>query len=148
VGINNAAIIDLAQALAARTAQPLPPEPHGYSFAASSWSPDGRFLLGGLSQLDEPVGGISLFSFATGEYIQLTRAGNGPTWLHDSRRFLYIEDGKIFLFDLGSRRSRLLLSPPAHSSFSAVGVAPHDETLYPVLAENSGDIFLMNVKAP
>jgi hypothetical protein len=92
--------------------------------------------------------GIYLFSFATGRYERLTASGEGAAWLHHSRRFLYLDQGKVFLFDLATRRSRLVLPPPSHASFIALGVAPGDDAFYPVLAEDQGDIFLMDVKAP
>jgi len=146
---SNSALIDLTRPLRERLPQPLPPEPHGDVFADSCWSPDGDLLLGTLSRPDDPaVRGFCLFSFASGEYRHLPIAGTTATWLHKSRRFLYASEGKVFLFDVGTGRSTLVVQPPQNWQFISIGVAPDDRTLYLVVSKQEGDIILLDVKAP
>jgi len=144
----NAAVIDLARPLAQRRPLPLPRNPQG-DFAATSWSADDSLLLGGLSLPDgTSVPGIFMFSFASRTYSPLTESGTYATWLRATPRFLYLDDGKLCLFDLATRQSSLLLPPSPNSTFTQIGVARDDRTIYLVRSEEEGDILLMDIKAP
>ncbi|HYL05263.1 MAG TPA: protein kinase [Thermoanaerobaculia bacterium] len=113
-------------------------------FAATSWSPDGRWLAGYLEQPSgSPIPGIVLYSFQSAGYSRLTERGTGPIWLHDSRRLLYRDDGKLSLLDTGSRKAAPLLEPPAHSAFDAMCTSPDDHVLYVVRETDEGHIWML-----
>ena len=62
-------------------------------FTANDWSPDGRFLAGGINYQDT---GIITYSFDTRTYEKLTDFGQWPVWLPDSRRILFVSGGNSF----------------------------------------------------
>ena len=47
----------------------------------------------------------------------LGRSGRAPFWLADGRRFLYLDQGKLFVLDTVTRESREVLAPPPSSTF-------------------------------
>ncbi len=140
-GPRNAVLIDLSQPAAGRSRQLPPPQGGRTVFSASDWSPDGRLLAG---TFETP--GVVVFSFESGRYDRVTPAGMVPIFLHDNRRLLYRQEGKIFLCDLRTKASRLLLAPPPHSSFTALAVGPDDRTLYTVRQTDEGDVWLLTFK--
>ena len=79
------------------------PEPDSamVPFAVNSWSPDGRWLTGGVGLADS---GIVVYSIPSRRYIRLTSFGSWPVWLPDSRRLLFVTGGKAFY--LADRESR------------------------------------------
>jgi Tol biopolymer transport system component len=65
-------------------------------FLVNSWSPDGTRLVG---QILAPGGlgkGIAIYSLESRTYDKLTDFGEWPVWLPDSRRVLFVSDGKAF----------------------------------------------------
>ena len=67
-------------------------------------------------------------------------------WLHDSRRLLYLDQGRLWLFDLASRSSRELLAPTAESVFRQVAVSRDDRTLCLVRSADEGDLWMLTLK--
>jgi serine/threonine protein kinase/Tol biopolymer transport system component len=115
-------------------------------FAVSSWSPDGLWLAG-VAQLANGTSlpGVVIYSFAAGGYERLNDRGESPVWLPDSRRLVYLDGGRIFLLDSGSRRSRQLLAPPPGSTFRHAGMGPDGRHLYFVRSTDDGDIGLLTM---
>lgn len=125
----------------------LPATAGGEVLAATSWSPDGAYLAGTLERKDSGVTipGVVVYELATGRYRRLTNAGIVPRWLHDNRTLLYLEDGKIYLCDLRSKISRLLLEPPQSSVFTSVSTPLDDRALYAVRSADEGDIWMLTL---
>ncbi|MFL6262433.1 MAG: protein kinase domain-containing protein [Thermoanaerobaculia bacterium] len=147
LGAHGAALIDLDPASRGRV-QMLPPTPGGEVLAATSWSPDGAYLAGTLERKDGGGGGVPgvvVYELATGRYERLTNTGGVPRWLHDNRTLLYLQDGKIFLCDLRTKVSRLLLEPPQSSIFKSVSAAPDDRGLYAVRSTDEGDVWMLTL---
>jgi serine/threonine protein kinase/Tol biopolymer transport system component len=140
-----AALVDFRQPPARRLE--LLPRPPGSreTFSPTSWSADGRLLAGTLERAGELVPGVVLYSFETGAYERLTDAGTVPVWLSDSRRLLYLRDGKVFQGDARTRESRPLLEPPPHSTYLAVSLSQDDRSLYLVRETDQGDIWLLTL---
>ncbi|MCX6638817.1 MAG: hypothetical protein NT090_27500, partial [Acidobacteria bacterium] len=92
-----------------QTAEVLPPlDPSSDRFLVNSWSPDGRRLVG---QVDGERRGIAMYSLASRAYERLTDFGEWPVWLPDSRRVLFVADGKgFFIADTPSRQVRKIFS--------------------------------------
>jgi Tol biopolymer transport system component len=58
----------------------------------TSWSPDGVELAG----IVAPAFGIGTYTLATGALRVWTTYGEWPTWLPDSRRLLFVSEGRAF----------------------------------------------------
>jgi hypothetical protein len=72
----------------------LPPvEDGGPPLVITSWSPDGSMLAG---QAGYPGRGVTIFEFESETYERLTDFGEWPVWLPDSRRLIFVHEGKRF----------------------------------------------------
>jgi serine/threonine protein kinase/Tol biopolymer transport system component len=127
---------------------PLPPvTPDGQLFNASSWSPDGRWLAGGVEFRNaKSLPGIVLYSRSSRSYSRLTDRGQSPRWLPDSRALLFRDEGGIYAVDLTARKIRKVLALPADAVFVAHAVAPDGRTLYVAQAEEAGDICMLTLR--
>jgi Tol biopolymer transport system component len=124
----------------------LPTTGDGEVFSATSWSPDGARLAGILEKKDgTQLPGVVVYTLATDRYERLTEQGTIPRWLHDNRTLLYLQEGKVFLCDLLSKTSRLLLEPPQSSLFTSVSVGPDDREIYAVRSSDEGDIWMLTL---
>jgi Tol biopolymer transport system component len=110
-------------------------------FAPDSWSPDGRWLAGYTSE-----NGFSIFSLESRRFRRLAASGTGVTWLHDSRRLLYLDDGNLRLLDVAAHASKELLALPNESSFRRVSVSRDDRTLCLVRDVVEGDLWMVTLK--
>jgi serine/threonine protein kinase/Tol biopolymer transport system component len=149
LGFHDAALLDLGgQAGAGKPRiQPLPRPGNGQEvFSATSWSPDGARLAGTLARLDgSDIPGVVVYSLASRAYERLTDSGSVPLWLHQGPRLLYLREGRIFLYDLGTREPRLLHEPPPGSVFNSIALSPDDRTLYTVRATDEGDVWMLTL---
>ncbi|HEY2290124.1 MAG TPA: protein kinase [Thermoanaerobaculia bacterium] len=143
---HGAALIDLDPPGHGRVRM-LPATADGEVLAATSWSPDGAYLTGTLERKDSGVTipGVVVYELATGRYQRLTSTGDIPRWLHDNRTILYRQEGKIFLCDLHTKVSRLLLEPPQSYVFTSVSTTPDDRALYAVRSTDQGDIWMLTL---
>jgi len=142
LGAEVGALVDLAPPLARRKPKPIVEvgEKPG-AFAPDSWSPDGRWLAGYRNP-----DGFELYSFQTGRFEKISDHGLYVTWLHDSRRLLFLDQGRLWLFDLGTRAVRELLAPPPESAFLRVAVSGDDRTLCLVRSADEGDLWMLTLK--
>jgi Tol biopolymer transport system component len=136
-----AALIDLAQPLERRRPQPLRVRGMPGTFAADSWSADGRWLAGAVTGP-----GVFVYSMATGRGSKLTESGGNVAWLHDSRRLVYLDEGRLFLLDVPARQSRELLAPLPNSEIRRVGVSRDDRTFFLVRHLDEGNVWMMKLK--
>jgi serine/threonine protein kinase/Tol biopolymer transport system component len=142
LGFTGPAFIALTEPIEKRIPQRLPPVPGNLPFFANSWSPDGRRLAGYV----RGNRGLLAFSVGTAQYEKLADLGNQPVWMHDNRRLVYLNGGAVHLFDTLTRKSRLLLAPPAGSRFDGVDVGPDDRALYLIRATEEGDIWMLSLR--
>ena len=56
--------------------------------------------------------GLAAYDFTTSRWELLTRAGDYPRWMRDSRRVVYSLDGRLMLLDTRTGRTRELLAMP------------------------------------
>jgi Tol biopolymer transport system component len=83
-------------------------DPSSGYFLVNSWSPDGRRLAG---QVNGERPGIAMYTLASRAYERLTDFGEWPVWLPDSRRVLFVADGKgFFVADTRSRQVQKIFS--------------------------------------
>jgi eukaryotic-like serine/threonine-protein kinase len=148
LGSHGAALIDLdADFTSHGRVRMLPPTPDGEVLVATSWSPNGAYLAGTLERKGSgvPISGVVVYELATGRYQRLTDKGIVPRWLHDNRTIFYRQEGKIFVCDLRSKVSRLLLEPPQSFVFTSAATTPDDRTLYAVRSTDEGDIWMLTL---
>jgi Tol biopolymer transport system component len=85
-------------------------EDGGPPMIVTSWSPDGSKLAG---QAGYPGTGVTVYSFDTGSYERLTDFGEWPVWLPDSRRLLFVYEGKrFFVVDSETKETEEVYSVP------------------------------------
>jgi Tol biopolymer transport system component len=151
LGFQATALLDLAAPSSRPSRQPQPlPLPAGFS--ASSWSPD-RSPDGG--RLAGTLGGrgIAVYAFGTGRLERLTDRGQGPVWLpggfpgglSGDGALLYLDEGRIYAFDLRTRRSQPVLAPRPNSEFRSVSPGPDGRTLYLVRSTDEGGIWMRSL---
>ena len=143
-----AAMVDLTQPLPLRRVEPLPPAAAiGEAFYPSSWSADGERLAGNMARLDGSLAeGIGLHLVGSRTYLRWTTSGLNPVWLHDGRRLLYIDAGRVLSFDTLTNESRDVLVPSPHSAYEWVTTSPDDRSLFAVRAVDEGDIWLLTLR--
>jgi serine/threonine protein kinase len=112
-------------------------------FSAFSWSPDGQQLAGSLGV---NAVGIVLYSLSSRTYQHLTDTGFGPLWLPDSRRLLYVNQGKIFIVDSQSKKSKEVLSVAPVNVRTGLSLSRDGRQLYFNCGSNEGDIWLLTLQ--
>ena len=122
---------------------PNPPDPSDV-FRAFSWSPDGRKLGGWINSPIEHEG-ILIYTFETNNFERLTDFGARPIWLHDSRRLLFRDAGKLFLVNSETKKIQEI---SLHSPQPVIeyGLTSDNRTLYYTLLSTEADIWLLNLE--
>lgn len=107
------------------------------------WSPDGKKLAG---TFDGANGlGVGFYSFETGRYERVSDLYVLPSWLPDSRRFVFANEGRAYIADTATEKARELLArPPEH--VRSAGVSRDGRLLYYRLLSTESDVWLMNLE--
>ncbi len=120
----------------------------GMFFIANSVSPDGKYIAG--YREDQVTGagkGIVLYSNSGKEYTTLSNSGNGAYWFSDSRRILYIDNGKFNVIDIDSKKSRVVYDPPTklteHWQYT---FSPDNKAIYFIEEDKQSDIWMGYLK--
>jgi Tol biopolymer transport system component len=123
---------------------PLPTPSEGVPFSVESWSPDGDWLAGYGESDGGASTGIVLYSLESQQYKKLTDSGTRPTWLADSRRLLFWEQGVIHLVDRTSLRIHEILSllPDRVWNFS---ITSDDRWIYFARTSIKADIWMLTL---
>ncbi|MBX7169449.1 MAG: DPP IV N-terminal domain-containing protein [Pyrinomonadaceae bacterium] len=136
----NSYILDLTKDYKSQTPFKLPATDTGNLFGVWDWSPDGKKLLG-IFQNELMIG---YFSFESNTYTRILKApGSVPSWLPDSRHFVYAENNKVFLADIETKQTKELLSLQIEQPRSPF-VTPDGKNLYYVAHLNKSDIWLID----
>ena len=93
-----------------------------------------------------PTGGILVYSLETQHYEQLIDFGVRPVWLSDSRRLLFLHQGKLYLIDSRSKKVRELLSVAPNEFGNGVTLSRDDRLIYFCLLTTEADIWLMSLE--
>jgi len=89
---------------------PSPPKPL-QPFVMSAWSPDGTRLAGQTGFSDRGGTGVVLYTFASRRYERVTDFGEWPVWFPDSRRLLFVYQGREFwVLDSRTKQTRKIYS--------------------------------------
>jgi Tol biopolymer transport system component len=117
-------------------------------FFAIGWSPDGRWLGGKTSKGGIDLPGLVLYAFERQTYERVTDRGRRLVWLPDSSGFLFQDRGKIFHFELASRRTREI-APAVPNAYSdeerALAVSKDGRRLYMVGNASEADVWQLRL---
>lgn len=77
------------------------------NFTVWDWSPDGKKLVGNLAGSTA----IGVYAFETGQIERIVEnMGSLPSWLPDSRRFIYEMGNKIMIADVETKKTKVIIS--------------------------------------
>ena len=113
------------------------------------WSirPDGRKLADFLQHKDGSFTGISVYSFETQSHSRLTSSGMDPIWLSDSRRLLFLDQGRIHLVDSETRQQHEVLSiAPREIALRGFAISRDDRRVYFSLPTTNADVWLLTLQ--
>ncbi|MFL6293397.1 MAG: LpqB family beta-propeller domain-containing protein [Thermoanaerobaculia bacterium] len=147
IGDGGPGLIDLTRPLEQRRPQPLPNAVRGDQiFTPTSWMADGRWIAGEIQTRTEGLG-IARYSMEAKRWEQLTASGSFPVWMPGGR-MVYIDGGKAFLLDPGTRKSTELLAPPANtnSAYRMAVPSPDGRMLFLLRASDEGDVKLLRMQ--
>jgi Tol biopolymer transport system component len=138
-------IIEVDKPWAEQSPQVLPSWTDSTNWGVWSWSPDGRKLAGNKLPAAAPVSTL-VYSLETQHYEKLTDFGRNPVWLSDSRRLLFLHQGKLYVIDSQSKKIRELLSVAPNEFGAGVTISRDDRQIYFTLVTTEADIWLMDLE--
>jgi eukaryotic-like serine/threonine-protein kinase len=152
VGFNEGVslVFDLSGVLPTADFETLPLIEKDVSFAASSWSPDGKWLAGMALRDGTPMPGIWIYSMDSQAYTKVADLGHGgynlPTWTPDGRHVILGLDGGLFAVDRTTFKVTKI--------FQAVGygvlrpsIARDGRMIYFTTERVEGDIWMATIEA-
>src|SRR6185369_2516784 len=134
-------IIDVDKTGAPQPDQLLPSPEGGTSFVAWDRSPDGQKLAG---KFTVATTGIAYYSFAERKYEKLSEVDEYPVWLSDSRRLVFLNEGKAYLVDIITKRVQPFFEA-GQDQLRSVGIARDDSLLYFSVYQSESDIWLLDL---
>jgi dipeptidyl aminopeptidase/acylaminoacyl peptidase len=135
-------IIDVDKAGAQQPAQLPPPPGGGFGFVAWDWSLDGEKLAGSFSVATP---GVGYYSFAERKYERLDNVDAYPMWLSDSRRFIFSNEGKVYIADIVTKRVQRFFEA-GQDQPHGIGIARDDSLLYFSVSNSESDIWLLDLR--
>jgi Tol biopolymer transport system component len=141
-------IIDPAKMWKEQSLQTLPNPQSGAWFASEAWSPDGRLLAGELKQSDGGFWGLTVYRLDSQTYERIGPTGPSPNarWLPDSRRLLFLRDGKIDLIDSQSKRIRQVFTAGPRRDIFSFGLSADGRWIAFTVEVAEADIWLTNLR--
>jgi len=150
-------IFDVNQSLPLKNATVLPRPADKIAFQASSWSPDGKMLVGSgvlLSDMTSApsANAVLVYSFESKQFETLGNiipdmrqsvVRDVIIWLNDSRRTLAMNGGRIYIIDVQTKKARMLYQSPGLYWLS---VSRDNRWIYVSHQADEGDIWLANLK--
>ena len=116
------------------------PQPLVSGFFPWGWSPDGQWLAGVTEE-----GRIALCSPATRRLQRVVGRGSKPVWMHTRPILLFLDEWRIFAFDLRTGITSVVLEPGTNSSFTDLDLGPDDRMLYVVHDRDEGDVWMLSL---
>lgn len=127
-----------------QSAETLPKDPK-YRIVVWDWSKDGTKLLGVIAEGEKRH--IGYYSLDTKQYVVVIEDEDAvPSWLPDSKRFIYSIGNKIYLADIESKTPREIFSNPQVDIRSPF-VSKDGKLLYYTAANGESDIWLLDLTA-
>ena len=127
------------------------PKFEGKIFAPRSWSPDGKWLAGGVVQPDGTTEGLVVFSLETQEYERIANSRNmgpqrPPSWLLDNRRLIFQDMNAVLLADRITKKTHPINLDAGTSELNHVRITNDNKKLYFVRVRVESDIWMMQMK--
>jgi Tol biopolymer transport system component len=117
-----------------------PPIEQTDSFWPFSWSSDGQLLAG--TWVNDAKETVRIYNLQTETYEQVTDFGTEPAWLNDNRRLMFRSEGRLYVADAMTKKSREVLSLNPHEIRSFC--VSKDNTVYYTLRRTEADIWLLS----
>ena len=86
---------------------------------------------------------IYIYSFESNAYERVVDDGADPFWLSDSKRLMFIRDGKLLQLDLTDRRVKEILALKP-LDISSAAISPDNKRIYYSLLSIESDIQLLS----
>lgn len=88
-----------------------------------------------------------MYSFETQSYTRLTSSGMDPIWLSDSRRLLFLDQGRIHLVDSETKRQHEVLSiAPREIALRGFAISRDHRRIYFSLPTTNADVWLLTLQ--
>jgi eukaryotic-like serine/threonine-protein kinase len=146
------AMIFPSSPLPARSATFLPPPPDGpeYHFAPDTWSPDSRYIAGGVIRTaDEfPLPRTLLYDTVRRTYEVLSTTAVEASWMPDGKSLLVIDHKKVKKLDIATRAIGNLPVPIELSLERQVAVSPDAKYVYWEDRRAEADIWRVTMAEP
>jgi Tol biopolymer transport system component len=137
-------IIDLRKPFREQMADETPDPPGMTHFVAHAWSPNGRYLAG--RGYDRSLSkGVLIYDIEARTYDSISDFGSWPAWLQDGRRLLFINDERIYLADVRSKRSKEIYSL-LPGRLTGLDVSRDNRSIYISVASPEADIWLLRLE--
>jgi serine/threonine protein kinase/Tol biopolymer transport system component len=117
---------------------PLPPAPGGRKPRFTSWSPDGTMLAGDLGGT-----GVTVYSFATNTYRELSPTGTRAIWLPGGREILFGDGVHLQIVNLDTNAIRDVATPFPVASMS---LSANGRTLVFSDRKTEADVWMMTLE--
>ncbi len=142
VGVNTTHILEVGKPWREQTPRILPrPAWEGDTLAVTSWSPDGKLLAGAIITAAGRPDGVAIYSIVSQQYQRLVELPGGHCrWLNDSRRLLFLSEGKLYLLDSVSKEYEEVLDSAGQFSLS-----PDNRTIYFNSSLVEADIWMLTL---
>jgi len=116
-------------------------------FEAWSWSPDGKRLAGVRHLASAAHAGIGVYDLESKKYDWLTDFGDWPLWLNDNWHLLFVNHGKILLFDTKTRKYQPVLSITDEDvDIGSPGLSRDNRVMYFTYVAAEADIWLLTLE--
>ncbi len=140
--VGSGGIIDLGKPFQAQSPQPLPRPRPEQRMMPSSWSSDARKIAGYAAHADGTISGILVYTLDSRKIEKLADIGTYQTWLRDSRRLIFLHQGRLHLLDTQTKKVREILSLAPHTADWDLGISADDRLIYFTLTIREADVWL------
>jgi len=116
----------------------------GFTFYATSVSPDGNYLAGNNENItDGNDNGILIYSLIQKKYRKISETGRNPEWLNDGKRIFFEDNNKFYLINAETGVQHLLYDPKiVFPKFDYLALSHDNKFIYYVNEEKESDIWM------
>jgi serine/threonine protein kinase len=117
-----------------------------FHFVARSWSPDGKYLAG-TGYITNSIGIVNLliYEIASGRYESFSEKGNTPRWLNDNRRLIFMQEDKLYLVDLQTKKPQEIYSFTPQS-LSGLDISKDNRSIFVSTIDAEANIWMLSIQ--